>query len=841
MAGRKRLGELLVDAGLISPEQLEAALARQRQVGGLLGRTLVEMRIVPEDRLLRVLSSQLHVPIADLPVEQPAEALLATVSRELAERCRIFPIGIRKDGKVDVLYLAMADPTDVGTIDSLQFTLGFRIYPMIASESGITTAIRRWYWGEQRREVAPQAPPQFAGTEVDLGAEDDIPVVTGTVLVTPPQPAPSPFVAVAAPPAVPSAPPAPAAQPARAEADDDLNISLAFGEAGTYLGLSDEEEAAMIARAAAEKAAAEKAAAESMPPIVVEPAPAPPPAVEAAEPPPAPLVIDVDPEPEPLDLAEAEIVDEPPPLAPLPSAAPPRAPTPPPKAPTPPPPTFKLAPLPPPPPRTLPPIPTVPPPPPARMPPPDPPPPPPPAGRVAPEVAPAAANVRSTGLPSTESPIMAKPEDALAALPYCPDCGANRVAGAKFCPHCGCSFTGAQRAKGAPPAVPPATRPMMPAAPVRPVSAAPAGPLDIEELEGIKRGVVLPMPLRPRTAASANVDEPEQLGGKDAPVGLGVTALVPAIVTDASRPDDVDVLAGNKPHVAHIAPAHLHLVTEAMARVDDVPSLGPQAPAPARTGAAPAPRAAPAPAPTAAPSTPRSAKPFDPMAAEFDGVGTLTTSPAGLVDDPALIAGRPAFIIGLGVTHMQAVLADASLVDDPLVLKGKKAVSSHISRAVLDERRGAFAAVDDVNNLDNGVKAQPQPSLSQKNLASDWADVAERQIPRKDDRTNVDSVPRQREVFFAPDASAVPPAPPPPEPKVEYVPAPPAPAAAPAPWAAFGPPATPAPPAAEPAKKPLSPTMVMSLDQAELRALAERLVQKGALTPDDLDAAKNKK
>jgi hypothetical protein len=490
-------------------------------------------------------------------------------------------------------------------------------------------------------------------------------------------------------------------------------------------------------------------------------------------------------------------------------------------------------------------------------------------------------------------------------MPFCPDCGATRLTDAKFCPHCGCSFTGVQRAKGALPSTPPKTRPMMPA--VNPAAAKigaalaqlgkPGEALDVELLEGIKNNVVH---LRPRTAPGANVDEPAVLVHKPAPaapaapapaaaavdaapVGLGVTMGNPPVVSDASTPDDVAVIAGGKRPASPVAPAHLHLVSDvashAMARVDDVVNLGP---APKGAPAAAAPKTAPAsvsvaPLPPVAPSSvlapPRSAataangtngKGVDINAIESQWDARLT-SQAGLVDDAgALTAGTAAksapFTLGLGVTHKGDVLMDAALVDEPAVLVGGKAAATHITRAVNNQRTSAaFAKVDDASELGppaigtassggsggSGAKAKKTASL-----AADWQDAAEKQIPRKDDRTNVESVPRAREVFFAPDASAVPP-PPAPEPVVEYKPAPPVAAAGPAPWARFAGGSQPPAPAAAPAaaappapapepKKPGAATMMMSLDAVELRALAERLAEKGALSPDEIDAAKKK-
>lgn len=447
--------------------------------------------------------------------------------------------------------------------------------------------------------------------------------------------------------------------------------------------------------------------------------------------------------------------------------------------------------------------------------------------------------------------------DALKAVPYCPDCGATRLPESKFCPHCGCSFTGQVRAKGAPPSVPPVTRPMMPA--VRtPLS---TGPVDIEVLEGIERAVVLPLPRRPRTAVAANADEPDILRGGEAPLGLGVTSLPISMLSGAARPDEPDFIAGLSPRHAPVGAMYLHVVTSGMAQVDDVAPIGAQLPgstSASSTAASSTSASSTAASSTAAatPSVPRvaAAGPLDVIVAELTGRGTITTSAFGLADDPAALGSGPPFAIGLGVTHLAAVLADSALVDDPILLGGGKPTATHIPRGTIDEVAGIASHVDDAAVLAPAVRPAPAPdTATAPRLAHDWADVAERPIPRKDDRANVAVVPRQREVFFA-DEKPAEPAAPPPEPLVQYTAAaPPGPAAAaPAPWASLqalaAPPAPATPPAPASAAAPPPPaaprpgaaTMMMSLDAAELRALAERLVEKGAVSAEDLHAAKKK-
>jgi type IV pilus assembly protein PilB len=781
---KKRLGELLVDAGLVRNEQLIVALQQQAVFGGQLGKTLVRMGAISEDALVRFLAAQLALHVADLAADIDA-SVIALVPKDMCERLAVFPIAAKRDGKVDLLALAMADPTNLEAVDAVAFKTGRRVVPLIASETAIESAIRAHHYGERRRHVEAQSPVQFAGADFDLDLD-----------AAPPEP----IVAWRAEPPRPVAPtmtPPPLFAPApRSEPLPVVTGVLEGGAREPVIELDDVVEPEFSAL--------------QEPLSGIRPAFAPPLPPYAggavASPSPAPGQPDAGPPPEsraPLGLPYSGSVASEPPI------------------------------------------------------------------------------VRSTGS-SPETPMVKVPEQ-LAAAPFCPDCGATRVAGAKFCPHCGLSFTGMNRATGAPPAIAPETRRM----PIEAMQAPPPpkangvtlkpGEVDVDILEGLgAKGTVVQ--LRPRTASAANVDEPAVLSSKDAAIGLGVTTLVPSVVTDASNPDDAELIAGRARPKAPVSPMHLHVVTNAMARVDDTAALGgagapsgaslagsgaskgvgtppppngagklvfpPRAPAAASEGAPPSHLAdrtvinfnssatLGASAPTIVDVSPffsrtgamqvDAPKPITSIEL-LEGISrtSLLTSPAALVDDCAVLVKMEAFKIALGTTHMASVLADASLVDDPVVLGGATAPKLHITRATMHEDLG--------RSIWGGARCDDLKALAPKaSLAKDWADAAERPIPRKDDRNSA-PVPKAREVFFAPDASALPPPPPPPEPKVEYVPAPPASAGTPAPWATFS--ASPGssplpPPPAEVKQGPGLATMIMSLDDVQKQELADRIRQK---------------
>lgn len=143
-----RLGEMLIKAGMITHTQLDEALKGQVIFGGRLGTNLIEMGVIGEEELARVLSEKLRVPCVG-PDELMAvpDHLLTLVPRDMVERYKIVPLGV--DGRR--LRLVMADPSDLPAIDEIAFRTGFVIVPMVAPEIRLFMALEKYYG--IRREV----------------------------------------------------------------------------------------------------------------------------------------------------------------------------------------------------------------------------------------------------------------------------------------------------------------------------------------------------------------------------------------------------------------------------------------------------------------------------------------------------------------------------------------------------------------------------------------------------------------------------------------------------------------------------------------------------------------
>ncbi|EMI10594.1 GspE/PulE family protein [Anoxybacillus gonensis] len=169
---RKRLGDLLVEAGLITKEQLEETL-KEKAPGQKLGDALLQRGYITEQQLIEVLEFQLGIPHVSLYRYPIDPKLMNLVPKEFAKRNMLIPL--KQDG--DRLFVAMADPMDFFAIDDLRLSTGFHIEVAIASKDDILRAINKYYdIDDSVEEFLNIAPPQEVREQEKL-VEDDSPIV----------------------------------------------------------------------------------------------------------------------------------------------------------------------------------------------------------------------------------------------------------------------------------------------------------------------------------------------------------------------------------------------------------------------------------------------------------------------------------------------------------------------------------------------------------------------------------------------------------------------------------------------------------------------------------------
>ncbi|GMW01120.1 MAG: serine/threonine-protein kinase PknF [Candidatus Hydrogenedentota bacterium] len=135
----RRIGDLLVEAGVITDEQLQMALQQQRKGQERLGMTLVRLGFADEELIANALSDQMAVPRASFETRSFDVALAKSIPRVFCESHKCLPI-CRIVGQVIV---AMADPMDFATLNELEQLLEAAVEPRVATASGIMSAVER--------------------------------------------------------------------------------------------------------------------------------------------------------------------------------------------------------------------------------------------------------------------------------------------------------------------------------------------------------------------------------------------------------------------------------------------------------------------------------------------------------------------------------------------------------------------------------------------------------------------------------------------------------------------------------------------------------------------------
>jgi hypothetical protein len=172
-APRNRIGEILVKARVIDELQLRSALAQHDQWGGRLARIIVDMGLATEETVVQAISRGMGVQRIQAEDITRDVGALARLDVSFAEQKGIFPVALRDNGKT--LVLAMADPSDLETIDQVAARSRTRVVPMVAGDREIENTILRHY-----RNQEPVVSTHAAGTAAKKeasGGEEEFKVV----------------------------------------------------------------------------------------------------------------------------------------------------------------------------------------------------------------------------------------------------------------------------------------------------------------------------------------------------------------------------------------------------------------------------------------------------------------------------------------------------------------------------------------------------------------------------------------------------------------------------------------------------------------------------------------
>ncbi len=171
---RLRLGDMLVAAGIVTPADIDEALAAQKGSGRRLGEVLVALGKVTEHQLAQVLSNQLSIPWVNLHHVDFSRELLNLVTSELAERAAIVPVYVRKvRNQGDTLFVATDDPMNDASLGLVSAHVGMPVKPMVAGSTDVRNAVRAYY-GRELPAPAPRVEKKALIASIPPVSDPDI-------------------------------------------------------------------------------------------------------------------------------------------------------------------------------------------------------------------------------------------------------------------------------------------------------------------------------------------------------------------------------------------------------------------------------------------------------------------------------------------------------------------------------------------------------------------------------------------------------------------------------------------------------------------------------------------
>jgi len=177
----RKIGEMLVSASLITPQQLQEALDAQREGGGKLGQLLVHKKFIEERGLLEFLSKQFGIEFIDLAAKELREEVVKLIPENVARRYNLIAVE-KTDNKLKV---AMEDPLNIVVLDDLKMMLGYDVKAVFGTETDILAALDKSYGVKTSKQALDDILNQTVNgtTDVDL-VKDDVEQAGGEELIS---------------------------------------------------------------------------------------------------------------------------------------------------------------------------------------------------------------------------------------------------------------------------------------------------------------------------------------------------------------------------------------------------------------------------------------------------------------------------------------------------------------------------------------------------------------------------------------------------------------------------------------------------------------------------------
>ena len=147
---KKRIGDLLVDSGKITEEQLQTVLKKQKATGKRIGELLIEEKFLSQDDVIDILEIQNGIPRVYMEMTSVDKEAIQAVPESLANKYVLIPIKIQDN----TIHVAMADPLNMFALDDVKIASGYEVEPLLATKDEIVKAIDKYYSGQYIQKAA---------------------------------------------------------------------------------------------------------------------------------------------------------------------------------------------------------------------------------------------------------------------------------------------------------------------------------------------------------------------------------------------------------------------------------------------------------------------------------------------------------------------------------------------------------------------------------------------------------------------------------------------------------------------------------------------------------------
>lgn len=167
---KKRLGDMLVEAGKISESQLQEALAKQKAQGKRLGEVLIDSGLITENEIIDILEEQLEIKRIKLDMINIDRKAVMSITESLASKHVLIPIAFNNNK----ILVAMWDPLNIFAIDDVKIASGYDVKVYISTKAEIKKAIERYYLDQQVQKAAEELTKEKKEDALSLNQQEKI-------------------------------------------------------------------------------------------------------------------------------------------------------------------------------------------------------------------------------------------------------------------------------------------------------------------------------------------------------------------------------------------------------------------------------------------------------------------------------------------------------------------------------------------------------------------------------------------------------------------------------------------------------------------------------------------